>query len=521
MNMKRATLLSVLGAFFLLALSVSASFAVQARPQTRPPEYDEIVAAQRIAEPAARLKEFERLKAAYPDSAMMATIDGNIYGIKLDMADTLEAVLQLQKGELGKGEGFAIWASYYGSAMDIVTHDKLEKFDKAGVLKAVQAYKAEGDKILADPAIIQSLPEAQRPYALDYAKRFHVALAMAQVNAGQPAAAEASLEAYEAAGGIPDGTYYYTRAEASAQLDKKAEAAEGYLNAAVERYRDAAAKAKTAWTALKGSEDGFAAAFEAKQRELPYHPEAFAPPADWKGKTVLAEIFTGSECPPCVGADLGFDGLIESVPVKYLAILEYHLPIPRPDPIMNPATGARQKFYGVNSTPSTFFDGESRHGGGGGRGNAEGKYKQYLGEIMSRLGEAPALTLKAEASRAGDKVEVRISVDKPAAGAEIQAVLVQSEVHYKGSNGILFHKMVVRDIRTIAPEAPTAVFDLAASERATDAYLTEFEKTYTRIPNFKWAERHFEISRDGLKVVVFAQDPQTKKVLNAVTVEVK
>ena len=39
------------------------------------------------------------------------------------------------------------------------------------------------------------------------------------------------------------------------------------------------------------------------------------------------------------------------------------------------------------------------------------------------------------------------------------------------------------------------VFDLAASEKATDAYLTEFEKTYTRIPNFKWAVRHNAIAR--------------------------
>ncbi|MBN1939134.1 MAG: hypothetical protein JW843_06085 [Candidatus Aminicenantes bacterium] len=519
--MKKSPLTSVLGAFVLLALAAALTFAIQAGGQTRPPEYNEIVAAQKIADPAARLKEFERLKAAYPQSAMMGTIDGNIYGIKLEMAETLETVLQLQRGDLGKGEGFMKWMSYFGAATDLVDHDKLEKFDKAGVLKAVQAYKAEGDKLLSDPSLIQSLPEAQRPYALDYAKRFHVTLAMAQLNAGQAAAAASSLEAYKAAGGASDSAYHFALAEASARLNKKAEALEGYLNAAVENHADATDKAKAAWIALKGSEEGFAAALEAKQKELPYHPAAFQAPAEWKGKTVLAEIFTGSECPPCVGADLGFDGLIESVPSKYLAILEYHLPIPRPDPIMNPATGARQAFYGVRSTPSTFFDGEAKYGGGGGRGNAENKYKQYLGEIMSRLGQAPVLTLKAEAVLSGDKVEVKAIVDKPAPGAEIHIALVQGEVPYKGSNGILFHKMVVRDIRTVAPESPKAVFDLSASEQATDAYLTEFEKTYTRVPNFKWAERHFKISRNGLKVVVFAQDSQTKKVLNAVTVGVR
>lgn len=273
--------------------------------------------------------------------------------------------------------------------------------------------------------------------------------------------------------------------------------------------------------ALKGSDNGLTPALEAKQKELPFHPAAFQAPVDWKGKVVLAEIFTGSECPPCVGADLGFDGLIESVPATHLAVLEYHLPIPRPDPIMNPATDARRKFYGVNSTPSTFFDGEPKHGGGGGRNNAENKYKQYLGEIMARLSEAPALNLKAEAVFAGDKVEVAVAIDKPAPGAEIHVALVQEEVPYKGSNGIVFHKMVVRDIRTATPDSLKIVFDLAASERATDAYLTEFEKTYTRVPNFKWVERHFKISRTGLKVVVFAQDPQTRRILNAVAVGVK
>ena len=73
-------------------------------------------------------------------------------------------------------------------------------------------------------------------------------------------------------------------------------------------------------------------------RTLPFEPEAFKAPAGWKGKTVLAELFTGSECPPCVGADIAFDALIESIPAKYLAVLVYHLPIPRPDPMINPAT---------------------------------------------------------------------------------------------------------------------------------------------------------------------------------------
>ena len=67
----------------------------------------------------------------------------------------------------------------------------------------------------------------------------------------------------------------------------------------------------------------------------------------------------------------------------------------------------------------------------------------------------------------------------------------------------------------------TTTFDLAASEKATDAYLTEFEKAYTRVPNFKWSVRHNAIARQGLKVAVFVQDKATKKVLNSVSADVK
>ena len=95
-------------------------------------------------------------------------------------------------------------------------------------------------------------------------------------------------------------------------------------------------------------------------------------------------------------------------------------------------------------------------------------------------------------------------------------VLVQDEQEHQGGNGIVFHKMVVRDLLTIDPKGPrTARFDLAASEKAADEYLSAFEKSYTRIPDFKWEVRRHVIPRRGLKVVFFVQDRTTLKVLNA------
>ena len=150
------------------------------------------------------------------------------------------------------------------------------------------------------------------------------------------------------------------------------------------------------------------------------------------------------------------------------------------------------------------------------------KFKQYAAEVAPRLIGAPGVALTVEAGRAGDEVKVKCGFDRAVPGAEYYVVLVQGEEKYKGSNGIVFHKHVVRDLAVLDPAAARdVVFNLAASEQAADQYLTDFEKTYDRIPNFKFAERRFKINRQGLKVLFFVQDTTTKKVLNAAAAEVK
>ncbi len=496
-------------------------------PQTgqrqQPPEYNEVAAASRLQDPAARLKEFERIKAAYPAAAMMATIDSFIAGARIELAPTLDAVLGLQKTEIASASGPRKLAVLYAAGFAILEHPKIKSFDPAKVLAALDQYGAALEKAAADPASFKDVPEEQRaPMKAFYLSGFALAVSKAQLNAGNPAKALAALDEYKKKGGASDAQYLYALAEAQERAGRAKEAYEAFLAAAVDNYEDSAERAKTLFAKINGNADGFQAALEAKIKALPYHPEPFAPPAGWKGKAVLAELFTGSECPPCVGADLGFDGLIESIPASYLTVLEYHLPIPRPDPMMNPATKKRQDVYGVNSTPTVVFDGTEKMIGGGNRGMAEAKFKQYRELVAARAAETPGAALKLRASLTGTVVKVDFEIDKPVPGAEVNVVLVQGEQAYKGSNGLAVHKLVVRDLAVIDPAVTkTTTFDLAASEKATDAYLTEFEKTYTRIPNFKWAVRHNAIARRGLKVALFVQDKETRKVLNSISTDVK
>ena len=513
---------TVLILFMVLGLIVSHQVLAQGR-QAPPPEYKELVAASEIKDAAARIKEFERIKAAYPNSQFLVAIDGSIMEAKIELAETLDSVVSLQSEFMAKAKGPARLQNPIMAADQILGHPRLGSFDKAAVLSVVLKYREEALAAAEDTATYEGIPEDRRGFfKSQFVNGFEIAAAKAYLNAGDAVKAMAALEGYRKAGGAADGNYFYTLAGVEEKLNKNREAYEAYLAASVDNFADAKDRAKALYVKINGRADGFEAVLEAKLKALPFHPEAFKAPADWKGKAVLAELFTGSECPPCVGADLGFDGLVESVPAKYLAILVYHLPIPRPDPMMNPATKMRQDVYGVNSTPTVFFDGANKMVGGGNRGMAEGKFAEYKAAVEPLLSAAPEVSLKVRASLSGETVKASYEFDKTVPGAEYHVVLVQAEQEHKGSNGLVSHKMVVRDLVTVDPAAPkTLTFDLAASEKAVDAYLTEFEKTYTRVPNFKWAVRRNAIPRQGLKVVFFVQDKATRKVLNAVVADVK
>jgi hypothetical protein len=286
----------------------------------------------------------------------------------------------------------------------------------------------------------------------------------------------------------------------------------------------------------------------------PFHPTAYAGRKKAEGnQVVLMELFTGAECPPCVAADVAFDALLQTYKPADFIGLQYHLHIPGPDPLTNRDSLARQRYYGseVRGTPSTFFNGKSEAGGGGGMGNSEGKYTEYREIIDKALESSKGARIELSANRAGDQIKIVASAEmtpkgdgpkgedaqgKPTGSSAaksrgatekskqiLRLALTEESVRYTGGNKLRFHHHVVRALPGGANGKELAggagkievTIDLAEWKRGQESYLSDFAKS-TSFP-----KPLPEIKLDDLAVVAFVQDDGDKRILDAVSVPVK
>lgn len=259
-------------------------------------------------------------------------------------------------------------------------------------------------------------------------------------------------------------------------------------------------------------------------KDKPFEPKPYTRADASTNRVVLMELFTGAECPPCVAADLAFDGLIETYQPTELITLQYHLHIPGPDPLTNTDSEQRSAYYQPRGTPSTYFNGESAAGGGGGRANAEAKYGQYREVIESKLAGKRDAEIALTAEQAGDTIRIayEATTGSKSNNARLRFALTEELVKYVGGNGLRFHHHVVRDLPGGAEGL--ALKDGAAKGELTVS-LTELRKEIEAYLEKYQAERGFrralpEIALKDLKVVAFVQDDDDKTVLHAVQAEV-
>jgi hypothetical protein len=259
----------------------------------------------------------------------------------------------------------------------------------------------------------------------------------------------------------------------------------------------------------------------------PFKPAKFQGRKEQTGRVAVMELFTGAQCPPCVAADVAFDALLKSYTPTDVIFLQYHMHIPGPDPLTNDDSEARWKYYGnLRGTPSTLFNGKSDAGGGGGMGQAEGKYKAYMTVLNPLLETEATLNITGSTTRQGDTVGIAVDVTGAKGAADkklrLRIALVEETVKYVGGNGLRFHHHVVRTMPGGAEGAAITEDKLA---KKAEVNLAELRKTLAKYLDESAKEREFPNSDRPmdlrkLRVVAFVQDDATKEILQAVQLDV-
>lgn len=250
-----------------------------------------------------------------------------------------------------------------------------------------------------------------------------------------------------------------------------------------------------------------------------------------KGKServVVVEMFTGSQCPPCVSADIAFDAARKTFSAKEVVFLQYHLHVPGPDPMTNIDSEARQRYYGdeaVGGTPAVLIDGMVGPALGGTKDQAEDRYERLYEAVVKNLEKEAEASLRVQTQREADKLSVQTEVSKlknPGANLKLRLALIEEVARYPGGNGQRLHHHVVRAMLggaegiALPKEENThqITVDIEALRKSQAVYLTQFAQRTGAV--FIDAP----VAYKNLKVVAFVQDDDTKKILQAVQVAV-
>lgn len=260
----------------------------------------------------------------------------------------------------------------------------------------------------------------------------------------------------------------------------------------------------------------------------PFKPEAFAGRKAKGDRAAVVEVFTGAECPPCVGVDLAFDGLLKTYKPTEAILLQYHLHIPRPDPLTSPDAVSRANYYAekIEGTPTLFVSGKVGTDSGGPAAAAEKFYKQFrtaVDDVMEKPAPVKLALAVSKGEKGGYTAKATVSdLEMPGEKMTLRFVLAEDRVRFAGGNGLRYHHMVVRAMPGGAKGFPltkkaheeTVAVNPEELRATLNKYLDDFAKQEGPFPH---ADRPLALR--NLKLVALVQDDATKEILNAVQVD--
>ncbi len=291
-------------------------------------------------------------------------------------------------------------------------------------------------------------------------------------------------------------------------------------------------EAKKELAALEKLEADLDKAFAEKNIE--FKVEKFAGRKGKSSRVVLVEMFTGSQCPPCVSADIAFDAAAKAYTGKEVVMLQYHLHVPGPDPMTNAFSEARGQYYGedVRGCPTIILDGKAGPALGGRKPDGEDRFGKLKEALDKNLEVDQEGAIKLDVKRDGSKIEVSAAVsDLKEAGdkVKLRIALVEEVVRYQGGNGQRLHHNVVRSfpggvagftLEKKEGSTHKATVDVDELRKTLDKQLTGYATAFAArgLANFQWPDRPLKLSK--FKVIAFVQDDDSKRILQAAQADV-
>jgi hypothetical protein len=251
-------------------------------------------------------------------------------------------------------------------------------------------------------------------------------------------------------------------------------------------------------------------------------------------RVVLVELFTSSQSPVCVAAQVAFGALQTTYNPKDVVFIQYHLHVPGADPLAGPAGQKRADAYAVVSAPRLFLDGRPPRSEGrplavGGPLQRAAEYYSKLVPLLEAELEEPAqASLKLEAKRNRDEVTIDYDyagLQKTGEKVRLRVALVEERVAYAGQSGLRMHYHVVRAF--LSPEGKEAegaegiALDKKAGKGTVKVSLGKLRKDFAKAAKDKGlTEDELPLKLDNLKAISFIQDGAQRAVLQAAQCEV-
>ena len=327
-----------------------------------------------------------------------------------------------------------------------------------------------------------------------------------------------------------DFDYWYTLGSTYEKLGQNNSAIDSYISGIIAFQNQKITAALFTLAKKNGiNENAIGSMIEKRKEELAsFNPGHFNKKST--GKVVLAELFTGAECGPCAGADAAFDALSEYYPRTDLAILEYHVHIPAPDPMTNPQSFQRYKYYGGNfGTPTVFFNGTEKLTGGGPKLLLKNRFNVYNYIITQMMHKKPEITFTGSADLKDSLINVNLDLKgKSKTNTSLHLALVEKSIRYFGSNGVTKHLFVVRSLIGLGDDIKLKLKN--NSEKFNETFnLNEIQNTLSKYldnptsdPSWRanvkfagWRARTDIMDRKNLAVVAWVQDNSTKEILQS------